>query len=183
MPIKFFQKGFFKWRQPNYRNRETDNDGYAINYIPKVGTVKIHRWVAFQVLGISKLPKGYVVHHRDANKLNNDRSNLVVLSNKDRTWLHKEVGNAILKAISKGVINIDLIVSYSKDKEKLRKLLLTQLDDQVGLFKGWKSVQQNPANTNPWLSRYRIWSGGRVGKDGSRKWGFWEYWKKLEIIC
>ena len=61
---------------------------------------------------------------------------MVVLSNKDRTWLHKEVGNAILKAFSKGVINIDLIVSYSKDKEKLRKLLLTQLDDQVGLFKG-----------------------------------------------
>ena len=42
----------------------------------------VHRWVAEKTIG-RRLYSNEVVHHRDGNKLNNNRSNLQVFSSQD----------------------------------------------------------------------------------------------------
>ena len=49
--------------------------------------VRYHRLIAMTVLGIT-LADGMDVHHIDGNKLNNDPSNLMVLSHADHARLH-----------------------------------------------------------------------------------------------
>ena len=49
--------------------------------------VRYHRLVAMTVLGIT-LADGMDVHHIDGNKMNNDPSNLMVMSHADHARLH-----------------------------------------------------------------------------------------------
>ena len=66
----------------------------AKTYVGKKGYKKysnsgksVHRHVASRKLG-GKIWKGYVVHHRDGNKLNNRRSNLQVMKRSSHSSLH-----------------------------------------------------------------------------------------------
>ena len=49
---------------------------------------RIHQVVACLKYGYSKLPSGYCVHHIDGNTLNNDPSNLQILTRGEHTRLH-----------------------------------------------------------------------------------------------
>ena len=49
--------------------------------------IRTHRAVAMATLGIV-LSADMVVHHKDGNKLNNDPSNLVVMSHSEHSRLH-----------------------------------------------------------------------------------------------
>jgi len=53
------------------------------------GWVPIHRLMAKSGF-LGEMPKGYVVHHKDKNKLNNDASNLEVMSRYDYYKKHSE---------------------------------------------------------------------------------------------
>jgi hypothetical protein len=46
-----------------------------------------HRWLYAQVNG--PIPKGYVIHHVDHNKLNNDLSNLQCMTTRDHVQHHR----------------------------------------------------------------------------------------------
>ena len=61
-----------------------DKNGYK-RYIDSKKPV--HRYVAERKLGGS-IYKGYVVHHKDGNKLNNKRDNLQVMKRSDHSKLH-----------------------------------------------------------------------------------------------
>lgn len=106
---------------PNYRNRLYDNDGKKILHLPSVGRVKEHRFVAETILG--EIPKGFHVHHRDCNPINNVSFNLVVLTNSDHRWLHKQYGNATLYAYYYELIDKKSLISWSNDKERAERLL------------------------------------------------------------
>jgi len=60
---------------PNWKGGKTiDSKGYVLVWVDKVGYVKEHRLIWIQYYG--RIPDGYVVHHRNENKLDNRIENL-----------------------------------------------------------------------------------------------------------
>lgn len=120
---------------PNAKGRNYDADGYRL-YTPQAslkkgyGKIKLHHAITFDTLGISKLPKGYHVHHKDCDVLNNAPENLQIILISDHKWLHKEFGSATLWAFEKGKIATDAIVSWSSDPQRAKFLLLSNLLNQ-----------------------------------------------------
>ena len=119
---------------PNYRGKQYDNDGYRINHYPKVGRMKEHHFVTFNTLNITKLPKGYCVHHKDCNIYNNAPENLSLISNSDHRWIHKQFGNATLWAFENNKITFDQLVEWSNNKEKCKLLLLNLINQKENGF-------------------------------------------------
>ncbi len=120
---------------PNYRGRTYDNDGYRLFHYPKKGRLAIHRYNVFNHFGVEKLPKGYCIHHRDCDIYNNDLINLVVLSNSDHRWIHKNFGTAPLWGAMNGKIDIETLINLSTDKKRARDLLtLSVLDQKITDF-------------------------------------------------
>lgn len=48
-----------------------------------------HQIVYCQYNDLTKIPKGYIIHHKDEDKLNNDPANLELLSRAEHAILHK----------------------------------------------------------------------------------------------
>lgn len=61
---------------------------------------------------LKELPKGYVIHHKDANHENNDPHNLVLLPKTTHRLIHTIFGNVLIGALHTGRI----------DKEIFRKI-------------------------------------------------------------
>lgn len=113
---------------PNYKARNFDCDGYRIQPPSALRTLghkvkRLHQAVACEALGFEKVPVGFQVHHRDCDALNNEAENLVILSNSDHRWLHKQFGNATLWAFCRGKIGLDELISWSDDRERAKRLL------------------------------------------------------------
>lgn len=125
---------------PNSRVRNFDRSGNRI-YPPAAslkfgfGKIKIHHAVTFKVIGITSLPKGLHVHHRDCDVLNNDASNLQVMTNSDHKWLHHQFGVATLKAISDGGVSIEDACQWSDDPLRAHSLLITNVHAQAAMHK------------------------------------------------
>lgn len=130
----FRKKAYAGENNPNFQNRTHDN-GYRLAYIPKFGRIKLHHKVVFEYLNIDRLPKGYCVHHRDCNVENNDIENLVLLTHSDHKWLHKNFGNATLWAFVNNKIDLETLISWSRDIEKSKKLLPLSIINQINEFK------------------------------------------------
>lgn len=62
--------------------------GYYEIYIPLKGWKKFHHYV-WEKENKKTLPKGYVIHHIDENKLNNDISNLQLMSVSEHNSHHR----------------------------------------------------------------------------------------------
>ena len=80
----------------NYIGEVSDNKGYLMVLKPEWYTgrkrskhVFSHHIVVCEALGLTEIPKGWVVHHCDENPYNNDFSNLVLLTMSDHTRLHQ----------------------------------------------------------------------------------------------
>lgn len=78
--------------------RSLDSAGYWIILKPTWFTgysksVKVPEHVVLycQANGLTELPKGYVVHHKDLDKQNNVLSNLVLMTNQEHSSLHKKL--------------------------------------------------------------------------------------------
>jgi hypothetical protein len=122
---------------PNYKGKRRDWDGYLVDYCPTVGRKKLHHIVTFKELGIKKIPKNYGVHHRDCDIDNNNPENLVLLSNSDHKWLHKQYGSAGLWAYYNNKISLEDMIEWSNDKERAKRLVPLNLIEQKksGVFK------------------------------------------------
>lgn len=126
-----FKKSYYKGKNnPNYRGRQYDNTGYRINHYPKLGSIKEHHYIAFTTLGISKIPKGYCIHHKDCNIYNNSPENLCILSESDHRWIHKQFGNATLWAFQNNKVSYEELVEWSNDKDRCKLLLLNLLNQK-----------------------------------------------------
>jgi hypothetical protein len=89
----------------------------------------LHRYVWEKING--DIPKGYCIHHADFNPLNNDISNLVLLTNGEHTALHnsttkKDRSGYVISDESR--IKISLVWKNKKrsdeNKEKIRQHIL-----------------------------------------------------------
>lgn len=121
---------YYGSKNPNYRGH-TVRGGYTIK-VPSWGgkSISLHKVIVLEFFEFKKLGKGWCIHHRDADKMNNTADNLVVLDNSDHTWLHKQFGNATLSAYLHGRIDLDSLASWSDDPDRSRKLLPLNLEGQ-----------------------------------------------------
>lgn len=72
-----------------------NNDGYYVVYVEEPENdlkyvTPFHRYV-WEEHHQEKVPKGFVVHHKDCRKTNNNVDNLVVMSRKAHSKLHYEL--------------------------------------------------------------------------------------------
>ena len=79
----------------NFKGEVSDNKGYLMVlkpdwYTGRKGSKHVfsHHVVVCEALGLTAIPKGWVVHHCDENPYNNDFSNLVLLTVADHARLH-----------------------------------------------------------------------------------------------
>lgn len=86
---------------PNYKGVVSDNKGYLLILKPEWYTgrkrskhVFQHSVVVCENLGLTEIPKGFCVHHCDINPLNNDFSNLVMLTMAEHSALHSYLKGA-----------------------------------------------------------------------------------------
>lgn len=91
---------------PNYKGLCSDGKGYVTVTRPdwyegnkSKRRVFVHHIVMCEYLGITCIPKGFVVHHIDGNKLNNDINNLALMTPNAHSILHNRYLNK-LKNIS-----------------------------------------------------------------------------------
>ena len=80
------------YRSENMEHKTYMEKGYLVKYengYNKKGNVKLHRAVMEEKLG-RRLNSDEVVHHKDGNKLNNDISNLEVMSRGDHSRFHRK---------------------------------------------------------------------------------------------
>lgn len=67
-----------------------------------------YQHIAKKILGldaVSKLPKGYVIHHKDADHLNNVPTNLVMLPKRAHRLIHTIFGNVLIRALHTGKLD------------------------------------------------------------------------------
>ena len=136
---KYLGKG-----NPNFRKQvNRSSDGYKLDYIPKFGRIKLHHKVTFETLGINKIPNNYCVHHRDCNVDNNTPENLVLISNSDHNWLHKQFGNATLWAYVNNKITLNELLKWTNNIEDTKRLLPLNLLEQKksGVFKSGELLE------------------------------------------
>ena len=107
----FKSEAYLGSKNPNNKNRNFSSDGYQI-FSPQTSLllskrkVKLHIAVACEILQLDRIPKGFHVHHRDCDVLNNIPENLALLKLSDHVWLHKQYGNATLWAFMRGKISL-----------------------------------------------------------------------------
>lgn len=119
---------------PNFRGSNYDYDGYR-KYVPVHGkSIKLHHHVAFETLGIDRLPTGSHIHHRDCDIMNNSPENLQLLSTSDHKWIHKEYGSATLWAIHHNKLSIDDAIQWSSDKARALHILINNVITQRGFL-------------------------------------------------
>lgn len=114
LPTKFRGSG-----NPNYKGRIENSDGYIKGSNEKY---TLHRETVKNILGVENIPKTLIVHHKDGNKHSNDPKNLILLTHSIHTWLHKNIGNYVLKAVSEGVIAKEDIIKLAPDEESKKRL-------------------------------------------------------------
>lgn len=141
---------------PNFRKQVTRDDGYKLIYLPTIGRIKLHHFITFNILGINKIPKGYCIHHRDCNVDNNEPENLVLLTNSDHRWLHKQFGNATLWAYMNNLVSLEELSKWTNNIEETNRLLPLSILGQIGIFKQGELLETptilNGDNQQPSLS-------------------------------
>lgn len=87
--------GKFREENPRYKGIVSDGKGYLMClkpdwYTGRKGTnhVFVHTIVMCEALGLTELPKGWVVHHINGDKYNNDINNLALLTNCAHSRIH-----------------------------------------------------------------------------------------------
>lgn len=92
--------GKYGEQHPKYIGIIDDGKGYLMCLKPDWYTsrknskyVFVHSLVMCEALGITEIPKGFVVHHIDGDKKNNDISNLCLLQMGAHTKLHQLQNN------------------------------------------------------------------------------------------
>lgn len=79
-------------KNPNYKTGKTITKNGYIQLSLNGGKIYEHRKVMQDFLG-RKLDRNEIVHHKDGDKLNNDISNLEVLTNSQHSKLHYPKGS------------------------------------------------------------------------------------------
>jgi len=142
---KDFSERYKSEGNPNYKALSVDSDGYPLRKGRLDRIDKVHIAVACEVLGISAIPKGYQVHHKDGDVFNNEPENLAVITTSEHRWLHHQFGLAVLKAWGKGEVSLDQLIRWSDNPIKAERLLVLNLHKQVGVVKSRELLESPEA--------------------------------------
>lgn len=113
--------------------------------------VKAH----FQLKSIKDIPKGYNIHHKDANPNNNLKSNLVLLPKSVHMLLHRIFGNILLNALHSNKITRDEFYSMCtlEQKQFYEQIIDLDITRQVVVKQG--ELLETPEEDNQQPSIYR----------------------------
>lgn len=100
---------------PNYRGYVIENGIKSKNY---ERYKEPYRKIARDILGVKSVPKGYDIHHKDANENNHNPENLVVLPRKTHMLIHRWFGNILINALHTGKITREVFFSLCNDEQK-----------------------------------------------------------------
>jgi hypothetical protein len=108
-------------KNSNYRQIEVDVKNNSITHTMHDKSKTIYQHVVKKVLGLAsttKIPKGYVIHHKDANHMNNNPENLVVLPKTAHRLIHTYFGNVLIRALHTNKITKDEFFRCCNKEEK-----------------------------------------------------------------
>ena len=142
----------------NYRKIEIDLMSNSVNKEIHGKSKRIYQHVVKEILGLpstSKLPKGYVIHHKDANHLNNNPINLVVLPKTAHRLVHTYFGNVLIKALHTNKITREEFFKCCNDDEKnfYENIIDLNVTHQAVVKQG--ELLENPEEDNQQPSIYR----------------------------
>ena len=100
---------------PNYR-------AYTIENGVKSKTYKRYkepyRKIARDILGVKSVPKGYDIHHKNADENDHRPENLVALPRNVHMLIHRWFGNILINALHNGKISREIFFSMCNDEQK-----------------------------------------------------------------
>jgi len=94
--VKYLIFNNIKFRQ--YFKTQYYNESYKVNMF-------LHQYIYCYFNNLDKIPKGYVIHHKDFNKINNDISNLELMTVFEHKSLHGIGKKHALKKITQEMID------------------------------------------------------------------------------
>lgn len=105
----------------NYRKVELDMMEQGINQRDHGKSKTEYLHVVKSVLklnSVTKMPKGYVIHHKDANHFNNMPTNLVVLPKTAHRLIHTWFGNVLINALHTEKINRETFFTICNEEQR-----------------------------------------------------------------
>lgn len=84
-------RGYVRVRKQDWYTGRCDGQGY----------VSEHVQVYCESRGLTKVEDGFVIHHLDMDKKNNDPKNLIMLSNLDHIMLHSWITRVVVQRLSR----------------------------------------------------------------------------------
>lgn len=83
-PIKSYERGYRRIQRPSWFTGGSDGN-----------CVLEHQVVWCAVHNVTQVPTGYIVHHKDGDKLNNSPSNLELLHRREHAKHHHDLGDTL----------------------------------------------------------------------------------------
>ena len=142
----------------NYKHVETELIKFSITRENHDKSKTIYQHVVKEILNlpsVKDIPKGYVIHHKDANHLNNDPTNLVVLPKTAHRLIHTYFGNVLIKALHTNKITRDEFFKCCNDEERkfYENIIDLNVTHQAVVKQG--ELLENPEGDNQQPSIYR----------------------------
>ena len=118
----------------------------------------LHKHIVKEHFGFSalkQLPKGYHIHHKDANHHNNDKTNLVLLPGNIHMMIHRYFGNVLISALHSGKLSREQFFSFCSKEQKdfYEQIIDLDITCQVVVKQG--ELLENPEVDNQQPSIYR----------------------------
>ena len=142
----------------NYHSVEIDLMNTSVNEEKHQHSRTIYQHIVKEVLGlpsVKSIPRGYVIHHKDANHDNNDPNNLIVLPKGTHRLIHTRYGNILIRALHTGKITKDFFFSLCSDEEVdfYKQIIDLNVTHQAVVKQG--ELLENPEEDNQQPSIYR----------------------------
>lgn len=105
----------------NYRKIEIDLMNNSITEEKHSESKTTYQHVVKEILKLSSvknIPKGYVIHHKDANHMNNNPENLVVLPKTAHRLVHTYFGNVLIRSLHTNKITREEFFNCCNEEER-----------------------------------------------------------------
>ena len=159
---EYYKEKYLGENNPNYRAysveegiRKRDYKRYKEPY----------RNLTKDILGVKDIPKGYHIHHKDANENNHSPENLVVLPQSAHMLIHRTFGNILINALHTGKITRDTFFSLCTEEQKkfYEQIIDLNITNQAVVKQG--ELLEKPEEVNQQPSVYRnIYEGSTTNE-------------------
>lgn len=142
----------------NYRKVEIDIMNNSVTEEKHSKSKTTYQHVVKEILKLSSvknIPKGYVIHHKDANHMNNNPENLVILPKTAHRLVHTYFGNVLIKALHTNKITREEFFKCCNDEERkfYENIIDLNVTHQAVVKQG--ELLENPEEDNQQPSIYR----------------------------